>query len=330
MASQMDTHPEYGGTPERSQRKRKLGRLLLDYDKYLILVVFVIISASLTEKFFTQVNIGNLLKQNSAIGIVALAELVVILTGGIDLSVGAIVSMCGIVTAIFLRQGCGWPEASALTILVGLAAGTANGLAVTVARITPFIVTLAGLVIYNGVGLLLSRGRQVFYKNPDFLYLGSAKYGCIPLMAILWLILAGIMYLFLDKSVPGRYIRGIGGNKETVRLAGVKTGFYEMLAYSVSGVLCAVAGIMMSSRLTLGTNSVGQAWELTAIASVMIGGGSFVGGIGSVGGAIVGVIILGLIGNIMNLLGVSIFWQQIIRGLIILVAVFSSSRRTAD
>ena len=160
--------------------------------------------------------------------------------------------------------------------------------------------------------------------------LGRTEFGCIPLVAVVWVALAVVMYLFLDKSVPGRYIRGIGGNKEAVRLAGVSTGFYEMLAYAVSGLLCSLAGIMMSARLTLGTNSVGQAWELTAIASVMIGGGSFVGGIGSVGGAIVGVIILGLIGNIMNLLGVSIFWQQIIRGLIILVAVFSSSRRAAS
>lgn len=167
----------------------------------------------------------------------------------------------------------------------------------------------------------------MFFDAPGFLTLGSGNLWSIPMFAIFWGILALIGHIFLSKTVAGRFIRGIGGNKEAVRLAGVNNVLYETLAYSISGFLCAISGVLMTSRLTLGSNVVGQGWELIAIASVMVGGGSFIGGIGTVGGTIVGVIILGLIGNIMNLLGITIFWQQIIRGMIILLAVFSSSRK---
>ena len=303
---------------------------LLAFDKYIILALFVGVSALLTERFFTTVNLDNILRQNSAVGIVALGELIVILTGGIDLSVGALAQMCGITVAYFLKTGYSWPLACLFTVFVGGLAGLFTGLLVTKARITPFIATLGGMVIFNGVGLLISRGRQVFFQNPEFLLLGNFKVGPVPLMALTWFFLGLLVYIFLDWTVPGRYLRGLGGNKEAVRLAGVSTALHEMFAYVLSGLLCSMAGIMMTSRLTLGTNAVGQGWELTAIAAVMIGGGSFIGGIGGVGGAIVGVIILGLIGNIMNLLGVSIFWQQIVRGAIILLAVFSSSRRSTQ
>lgn len=293
-----------------------------------MLIVFIGLSALLSDKFFTGLNISNLLKQNSALGIVAIAELLVILTGGIDLSVGAMTSLSGISVALLLRAGIPWPTAVAIALLVGLLSGTINGLLVTVARLVPFIVTLGGMSIYMGLGLLLSKGRQVFYKNPSFLVIGRDGIWIIPIVAIIWIVVAISINILLKRTLPGRYIHGIGGNRDAVRLSGVNVKFFETLAYSLSGLLCGLAGVLMASRLTLGSNSVGQGWELTAIASVMVGGGSFIGGIGTVGGAIIGAIIMGLIGNIMNLLGVSIFWQQIIRGIIILLAVFSSTRKT--
>jgi len=289
-----------------------------------------LLSALLSEKFFTLENITNLLKQNSAIGIVAIAELIVILTGGIDLSVGSITSLCGIIVALLLKTGFSWPMAALIAILVGIGVGALNGILVSVANITPFIATLGGMTIYRGLGLLLSRGRQIFYDNPEFLLLGREEiWGVIPYITIFLIVFAVIIHIFLNNLVAGRFIRGIGGNKEAVRLAGINTTLYESLAYLISGFLCAIAGILMASRLTLGTNVVGQGWELIAIAAVMIGGGSFIGGIGDVAGTIIGVIILGLIGNTMNLAGITIFWQQIIRGIIILLAVFSSTRKTS-
>jgi len=300
---------------------------LSKYDKYIMLVAFVVISATLSNKFFTTQNLTNLLKQNAALGIVALGELLVILTGGIDLSVGAIASFSGILVASFLKSGMPWPLAAILAIGFATLAGLFNGLMVTVGKITPFIVTLASMTMFQGLGLLLSKGRQVFFKSPDFLLIGREYFLGIPLVAWIWVAISVLVAIFLGKTIMGRFIRGIGGNKEAVRLAGISTILYESMSYTMSGLLCGVAGVIMTSRLTLGTNVLGQGWELIAIASVMVGGGNFTGGIGSVGGTFVGVIILGLIGNIMNLLGVTIYWQQIIRGMIILLAVFSSSRK---
>lgn len=314
----------------KSREKRKFSILFyfFKYDKYIILFLFILLSALLSEKFFTLKNITNLLKQHSAIGIVAIAELIVILTGGIDLSVGSITSLCGIIVALLLKTDISWPMAAIIAILAGIGVGTLNGILVSVTNITPFIATLGGMTIYRGLGLLLSRGRQVFYDNPGFLLLGREKiWGVIPYLTLFLIFIAVVIHLFLSNLIAGRFIRGIGGNKEAVRLAGINTILYESFAYSISGFLCGIAGVLMASRLTLGTNVVGEGWELIAIAAVMVGGGSFIGGIGDVVGTIIGVIILGLIGNIMNLVGITIFWQQIIRGIIILLAVFSSTRK---
>lgn len=300
---------------------------LLAYDKYLMLAVFVVLSTAMTDKFLTSENITNLLRQNAAIGIATLAQLLVILTGGIDLSVGANASMCGIFAAVFLKSGYSWQVACLFTLGIGTLAGALNGIIITKARITPFIVTLASMTMYQGVALLVSKGRQVFFTSPDFLLLGSSNIWGIPLTAFVWLVFCVAIHIFLSRMMPGRFIRGIGGNKEAVRLAGISAVFYESLAYIIGGFLCAVAGILMTSRLTLGTNVVGQGWELVAIASVMVGGGSSVGGVGTVGGTVVGVFILALIGNFMNLMNISIYWQQIIRGMIILGAVYISSRK---
>jgi ribose transport system permease protein len=316
----------------KSKEKRKFSILFyfFKYDKYIILFLFILLSALLSDKFFTLKNITNLLKQNSAIGIVAIAELIVILTGGIDLSVGSITSLCGIIVALLLKTDFSWPMAALIAMLVGMGLGALNGILVSVANITPFIATLGGMTIYRGLGLLLSRGRQIFYDNPGFLLLGRGEiWGVIPYITLFLIVIAVIIHIFLSNLVAGRFIRGIGGNKEAVRLAGINTILYESFAYLISGFLCGIAGVLMASRLTLGTNVVGQGWELIAIAAVMIGGGSFIGGIGDVVGTIIGVIILGLIGNIMNLAGITIFWQQIIRGIIILLAVFSSTRKTS-
>jgi ribose transport system permease protein len=299
----------------------------IKYDRYFILLGFLIISAFLSDKFLTVRNVTNLLNQNAAVGIVAIGQLLVILTGGIDLSVGSITSMSGLFIASFLRDGMNWPLAMIITLGIGFLAGTFNGFLVTRAKLPSFVVTLATMSIYQGVGLLLSKGREVFYENESFLKIGNTAVSIIPVVAIVWIVVAVFFSILLKKTVIGRYIHGIGGNREAVRLSGVNVKRYESLTYSISGILSALGGVLMASRLTLGSNSVGSGWELTAIAAVMVGGGSSTGGIGTVGGVIVGTIIMGLIGNIMNLCNVSIYWQQIIRGAIIIIAVYSSSLR---
>lgn len=311
-------------------KKSSIWKLISKYYQYILLLIMILVSALMSDKFFTGINISNLLKQNSAIGIVAIGELVVILTGGIDLSVGAIVSMTTVVVSLMLKSGFSIPVAIIVTLLVGIFAGIINGTLITKLKIIPFIATLATQNIFNGIGLLLSTGRQVFYDNDKFLLIGSMEFNHIPLIAIVWLVIALIVSYVLEHTCTGRYIKGFGGNKESVRLSGVNIQKTEMTTYIISGLLCAIGGVIMASRLTLGSNSVGSGWELTGIAGTVIGGGSMTGGVGTVGGVIVGTMVMGLIGNIMNLMKVSIYWQQIVKGAIILVAVYSSLIRNKE
>lgn len=314
----------------RHQEKRYWMKLLSKNSKYIMLLIMVVFSTLVSDKFFSTTNISNLFKQNAAVGIVALGELLVILTGGIDLSVGAIVSMTTIITSLALKAELPIYVAIIGALAAGLAAGLINGILITRFKIIPFIATLATLNVFGGIALLLSTGRQGFYENDVFLKLGSTSFGFMPLIAILWLIIAIVLSLVLEHTRAGRHLKGFGGNREAVRLSGVNINRVELAAYTVSGLFCAIGGIIMASRLTLGSNSAGDGWELTAIASVVIGGASMTGGIGGVGGTIVGTLVMGLIGNVMNLLKVSIYWQQIIKGIIILVAVYASSVRKKE
>lgn len=311
-------------------KKSSIWKLVSKYYQYILLLIMILVSALMSDKFFTGINISNLLKQNSAIGIVAIGELVVILTGGIDLSVGAIVSMSTVIVSLMLKSGSSISVSIIVTLLIGILAGIINGTLITKLRIIPFIATLATQNIFSGIGLLLSTGRQVFYDNDSFLLIGSMEFNHIPLIAIVWLVIALIVSYILEHTRTGRYIKGFGGNKESVRLSGVNIQKTEMTAYIISGLLCAIGGVIMASRLTLGSNSVGSGWELTGIAGTVIGGGSMTGGVGTVGGVIVGTLVMGLIGNIMNLMKVSIYWQQIVKGSIILIAVYSSLIRNKE
>lgn len=308
----------------------KLKKTLSKNSKYILLLIMLVFSALVSDKFFTGINISNLLKQNAAVGIVALGELVVILTGGIDLSVGGIVNMTTVIVAMCLRSNMPIPAAVLVALLSGIVAGIINGILITRLKLIPFIATMATLNIFSGIGLLLSTGKQVFYDNNAFLNLGSSMIWYVPIIAIIWLVIAITLNHLLEHMRPGRYIKGFGGNKEAVRLSGINVNLVEMSTYVMSGFLCAVGGIIMASRLTLGSNSVGNGWELTAIASVVIGGGSMSGGVGTVSGTIIGTFVMGLITNVMNLLNVSIYLQQIIKGIIIVVAVYGSAARKKE
>lgn len=266
-------------------------------------------------------------KQNAAVGIVALGEFLAVLTGGIDLSVGGITSMSCVIAAMLMKGNMCWPLAMLIALAIGCLAGIINGTLISYFKMVPFVVTLATFNIYAGIALLLSKGRQVFFKNDAFMQIAVIGWWVLPLIAIIWFVIAYLTHFLLDKTPTGRYIRGIGGNREAVRLSGVNIHYIEILAYMLSGLMAAIGGVIMASRMTLGSNSVGDGWELTGIASVMIGGASASGGIGTVGGTVVGTIIMGLISNIMNLVGITVYWQQIIKGIIIIVAVLSNSVR---
>jgi ribose/xylose/arabinose/galactoside ABC-type transport system permease subunit len=311
---------------------RDLSQIAADlWQKYYIIIVFivmVIVSAIVSENFFSWVNISNVLKQSAVPGIVALGMLVVILTAGIDLSVGSLVALTGVL-AVGLQRQVPLPVALLVAIIVGLLAGGFNGVLIAKRNVPPFIATLGMLVIARGLTFVYTDGGpiQVTYKEA-YSVLGRGNIGPMPTIVIIWFILSIITGIMLRRTTAGRTIVSMGSNKHAVYLAGINVSWHEIGVYMFSGLMCGIAGILLTSRLTIGTPLMGQLMELDAIAAVVIGGASLAGGRGTVWGTIIGVLILGLISNMLNLMGVSAFYQDIIRGSIILLAVLFNTAQS--
>ncbi|MEV6923343.1 ABC transporter permease [Dactylosporangium sp. NPDC051485] len=285
----------------------------------LLIVALVTVAATTSESFLTQTNLTNLLKQMVTTGLLAFGMLVVILTGGIDLSVGSVVAFAGIVTA-GLAAHLPIPLAMAVGIVSGIGFGAVNGVLVARFALAPFVVTLAALTTIRGLAFVYSE-VPISPADPGFLWLGSAKLGPIPLITLVMLAVFGAGGLFLARTPAGRSIIAIGGNAETVRLAGINVRRHVVLAYVISGFCAGLAGVILTSRVGIAQPSVGVAFELDAIAACVIGGASLAGGKGSAKGAFGGVLVLVLINNLLNLYGVQSFWQQVLKGLIIIAVI---------
>ena len=314
--------------------RRDLGRMAGDlWNNYYILVIFVvmvIISAFVSDNFFSWVNISNVLKQSAVPGIVSLGMLVVILTAGIDLSVGSLVALTGVL-AVGMQRQLPLPLALLVAIVAGLAAGGFNGVLVAKRNVPPFVATLGMLVIARGLTFVYTDGGpiQVTYKEAYSVF-GRGSIGPIPNIVIIWAILAIATAVMLRRTTFGRTVMSLGSNKRAVYLSGINVEWHLIAVYVFSGLMCAIAGILLTSRLTIGTPLMGQLMELDAIAAVVIGGASLAGGRGTVWGTIIGVLILGLISNMLNLMGVSAFYQDIIRGSIILLAVLFKAGQESE
>jgi ribose/xylose/arabinose/galactoside ABC-type transport system permease subunit len=313
-----------------TQVSKRLGeearRRWADYGFMVAFVVLVLIAASASEVFFTPRNISNLFRQIVTNGLVSLGMLVTILTGGIDLSVGSIVALAGIVAAGLTDQ-IGLPLAILVALGAGVLAGSVNGLIIARFKLAPFIVTLATMSAIRGAVYVYSEIPQV-PENPAFrALLGGGFIGPVPVPAIIMLISYVLVGLFLNRTTPGRAIVAIGGNEEAVRLAGINVGRNIWLAYAMSGFFAALAGVLVASRLGIAQPSVGLGYELDAIAACVIGGAVLGGGGGGVIGTFAGVLTLGLIDNLLNLFGVQTYYQQIVKGLIIVLAVLARRRQ---
>ena len=314
--------------------RRDLGRMAGDlWNNYYILVIFVvmvIISAFVSDNFFSWVNISNVLKQSAVPGIVSLGMLVVILTAGIDLSVGSLVALTGVL-AVGMQRQLPLPLALLVAIVAGLAAGGFNGVLIAKRNVPPFVATLGMLVIARGLTFVYTDGGpiQVTYKEAYSVF-GRGSIGPIPNIVIIWAILAIATAVMLRRTTFGRTVMSLGSNKRAVYLSGINVEWHLIVVYVFSGLMCAIAGILLTSRLTIGTPLMGQLMELDAIAAVVIGGASLAGGRGTVWGTIIGVLILGLISNMLNLMGVSAFYQDIIRGSIILLAVLFKAGQESE
>lgn len=293
------------------------------FRKYGIMIIFGIICmviAIITPNFLTSRNILNILRQSSIIGIMAIGTTYVIIGGGFDISVGSTLALSAAVV-LGLQDSMPWGFAVVIAILIGVLVGLANGILAAKVKIVPIIATLGTMTIVRGLTYLYTGGYPITGYSESFRFIGSGYIGPIPFPIILLLLLVAFWQFNLKKTPLGRYSCAVGGNKEATRLSGVPVDFYQIMTFVIGGGMAALAGIVYASRLNSATPLAGQGYELDAIAATVIGGTSVSGGEGSVTGTLVGVLILSIIGNMFNLLGVQVYIQYLVKGLIILVVV---------
>jgi ribose transport system permease protein len=275
----------------------------------------------LTPHFLTVSNLLNVAEQTSINAIVAVGMTFVIISGGIDLSVGSMVALAGVVLGTALQGGEPLAIALLLALAVGLTCGLVNGVLVSWGGLPPFIVTLGTMSIARGAALLFTEGRPVSGFSPPFRALATGRVGFVPAPIVVMGLVYAAAHFALTRTTFGRYVYAIGGNEEATRLSGVSVRFHKTMIYGVSGLMSAVAAIILTARLNSAQPIAGMMYELDAIAATVIGGTSLMGGEGTLAGTLVGALIMGVLRNGLNLLGVSSFLQQIVIGGVIVVAV---------
>jgi ribose/xylose/arabinose/galactoside ABC-type transport system permease subunit len=299
----------------------------VDYAFIGAFVIILVVTASMSDVFFTQRNLSNVMRQSVANGLLSLGMLIVILTGGIDLSVGPTVALTGIIVAGLYKGGMPLPLAILISLFVGAAVGALNGFFIARFKLQPFIVTLATLGAIRGLVYVYS-DVPITPTDPAYrAVLGAGMVGPFPISALIMLACYPLVWFFLNRTRSGRAIVAIGGNEEAVRLAGINVQWNISLAYILSGLFAAVAGVILAARLGISQPSVGSGFELDAIAACVIGGGILGGGGGTTFGTLAGVAALGMIDNLLNLFNVQSYYQQILKGVIILVAVLARRKQ---
>ena len=276
---------------------------------------------ALTPHFLTLSNLLNVVQQTSINAIVAAGMTFVIISGGIDLSVGSIVALSGVALGTLLQGGYPPAVALAAALAAGIACGLLNGAFVSIGRLPPFIATLGMMSVARGAALVFTEGRPVSGFDEGFRWLATGSVGFVPAPVLVMLIVYVVAHFVLTRTTFGRYVYAIGGNEEATRLSGIAVRFHKTAVYGVSGLMSAVAAIVLTARLNSAQPIAGMMYELDAIAATVIGGTSLMGGEGSLGGTLIGALIMGVLRNGLNLLGVSSFLQQIVIGGVIVGAV---------
>jgi ribose transport system permease protein len=274
-----------------------------------------------TPFFATTDNLANVAEQSSIIGVIAIGMTCVILTGGIDLSVGSLVALAGVVLGLSLQRGLPIVASVALGLLASTAAGALNGLMVAVGKLPPFIATLGMMSVARGAALLLSDGRPIADFPPALRALATGEVAGVPAPVVLMLTLYVCAWFMLTHTVPGRYFYAIGGNEEATALSGINVRLWKAVVYAISGLSAGLCSVLLVARLNSAQPVAGLGYELDAIAAVVIGGTSLLGGSGSVIGTLIGALIMSVLRNGLNLLGVSSYLQQVAIGVVIVAAV---------
>jgi ribose transport system permease protein len=324
--------PSELSTPAASRRQRAVARLHRNPALYSVLglALLCVVMACVSREFLSTQNLSNIARQVSINAILAVGMSVVIFSGGIDLSVGAVLALSMTTVAGAMLSGLPVPLAIGLALAVGLACGSINGLLVAYVRLPAIIVTLAMMEIPRGVALLYTKGYPLSGLPESFAFWGRGQALGVPTPILIMLALFAAAYVVLNHYPVGRYLYGLGGNEEAVRLSGVRVERYKLLAYAASGVTAALGGVVLSSRLMSGQPNAGQGFELDAIAAVVLGGASITGGRGHILGTLVGALMLGVLDNGLNLMGVSPYMQRVLKGVIIILAIYAGSSKRAD
>lgn len=307
---------------------RERGRRMLDeYRVELAMLgafaLLCVVLSVIAPNFLTAGNLRNVLWQVTAIGIIAIGQTFVILTGGIDLSVGGIAAFSAMAGGLLMTANGQERVAVGLigTLLIGLVVGTANGLIIAYGRLAPFIVTLGMLSIANSLTYVISDAKSIVGLPDGYRFWGRGEIAGIPLYLITLVVLFALGQIFLTRTKPGRFIYAIGSNEEAARLSGVNVRVYKTIPYAITGLLCAIAAIILSGRLGAIDPDTGTGLELRTIAAVVIGGTSLFGGKGSLIGTLIGVFLIGVLNNGLNLLRVNAFWQGTAVGVVIILSV---------
>lgn len=308
----------------------------MDLRKYQMLLIFLgllVVSSLISDRFLSPNNIANIFRQTAANGILACGMTFVMLTGGFDLSVGATLTLAG-ATALTLQPYLGVVGAIIVAILVGGACGILNGGILANIKANSgdaFMITMGSQLVIWGISLLIYKAKFIpASKSPGYNFIGTGNIGWLPVPLIVFAIVAAISHCILAYTSFGRKIYLTGGNYEAARLSGIQTKFYSMIVYVIVGMTAAVAAVVLTSRSAGCSSDLGKGYELDAIAAVMVGGTSTAGGEGSIARTVLGVMIIGVLSNILNLMGMSSFNQMVAKGIVIILAVWlDGSRKTA-
>lgn len=324
MEATLNTKPQSG--------LKKYRAAIAPFQSLIALAVLCLLLSLLTDKFLTVDNGWNVMRQISVNICIATGMTLVVLTAGIDLSVGSVLALAGAVAAGLLKDGLQFPSGNLYVgftllgtvlagLLVGLAAGAFNGLVITRFKVPPFVATLAVLTIARGLTFLWTKGFPLSNLGPGFDYIGTGWFLGVPLPVWISGIIVLLAVLLTRKTRFGRYVYAIGGNENAAKLSGININKIKIIVYTIGGALAAIGGIIVTSRLDSAQPNAGISYELDAIAAVVIGGTSLSGGKGSILGTVLGAVIIGVLNNGLVLLNVSPFWQQVVKGFVILLAV---------
>lgn len=299
-----------------------MAELIKRFLPFVSLVALCIMIAALEPRFLSPGNLASVARQTAVISIIAMGMTIVMVSGGIDLSVGSVLALSGVAGVFVMVSGAPIVVGVATAIATGATCGLLNGAAVAMLRIPAFIVTLGAMGIYRGIALLITDGKAVVGVPSGFGYLAEGNLGgVIPVPLLIVFVVAMATHVLLVNTQPGRYCYAIGSNIEAARYAGIRVSRYQVFFYGVLGALSGLAGAIESARLVTGQPTAGEGYELRVIAAVVIGGGSLAGGQGTVIGTIIGALIMGVLANGANLLGISSFAQQVVIGAVIVIAV---------